>query len=128
MWTAALLVAGCSSTKRSAEPARPDPDGSAQILRGSELGGNLLDALRTRVQNISVTSTRTGCPRITFRGRRSGGNPSIYIDGTLIADTCVLANLSSSEVDFVEVYRSGTSRRAGIRSNPNGLILVFRVR
>lgn len=107
---------------------RPVPDGTAQILRGSDLEGNLMDALRSRVQNISVTNSATSCPRITFRGRRSGGNPGIYIDGTLIGDTCVLQNLSGNDIDFVEVYRSGTTRRPGIRSNPNGLILVFRVR
>ena len=108
---------------------RSDPDGSALILRGSELGGhNFLDGLRTRVQNVTVTYSQTGCPRITLRGRRAGGNPGVYIDGTLLADTCALLDLSSSDVDVVEIYRSGNTRRPGIRSNPNGLILVYRLR
>lgn len=99
------------------------------VLQGSELGGhNFLEGLRTRVQNLTVTYSRTGCPRITLRGRRTGGNPGIYIDGTLVADTCVLQDISSSDVDVVEISRSGATRRPGIRSNPNGLILVYRRR
>lgn len=80
------------------------------------------------MQNVTVTYLRSGCPKIAFRGRRTAGNPSIYIDGTLIGDTCALGDLSSSDVDFVEIYRNGTTRRPGVRNNPNGLILVFRVR
>lgn len=127
---AAACLAACSPPRNAADVDRPNPDGSALILRGSDLGGgrNLLDALRTRVQNVTVTYPPAGCPRITFRGRRTGGNPGIYIDGTLLGDTCALQNVSPDDVDFVEIYRSGNTRRPGIRSNPNGLILVFRVR
>lgn len=124
-----LVASACARPRSPVESARPEPDGSALILRGADLGGNnLLDALRTRVQNVTVTYTQIGCPRITLRGRRAGGNPGIYIDGTLLGDTCALQDLSSSDVEFVEIYRSGNTRRPGIRSNPNGLILVFRAR
>ena len=122
-----VLLTACGPTRSTANDTHPEPDGSAVILRGPDLGGgNLLDAMRTRVQNVSVTTSQTGCPRITFRGRRA--NPSIYIDGTLLGDSCALQNVSTSDVEFVEIYRSGNTRRPGYRNNPGGLILVFRVR
>lgn len=104
------------------------PDASALVVQGSDLSGNLLEALRQRVQNMTVTYSTTGCPRITFRGRRTSANPGIYVDGSLVGDSCILMQMSSNDVDRVEIYRSGSARSAGVQSNPNGLILVYRVR
>lgn len=107
-------------------------DDAAIVVRGSELPtGTLLDALRSRVPTMTV-ATRTGeCPRIMFRGPRSirnQGNPSVYVDGTLMLDTCVLSQISTYDVDYVEVYPSGNSSRAGIQRNPFGIIIVSRQR
>jgi len=78
-----------------------------------------------------VTYPTNDCPRIMFRGRTSGrnqGNPSVYVDGTLMHDTCILSQINVADVDRVEVFPSGNSSRGGISRNPAGLILVFRVR
>lgn len=41
---------------------------------------------------------------------------------------CILMQMSSNDVDRVEIYRSGSARSVGVQSNPNGLILVYRIR
>ena len=127
-FVALVLVAAC--TRARSEAARPvaSSDASALVIQGSDLVGDVLDALRQRVQNMTVTYPVNGCPRIAFRGHRTSGNPSVYVDGTLIGDTCVLTQISSNDIDRVEVYRSGGASRAGIPGNPNGVILVYRIR
>jgi hypothetical protein len=120
-------VAACSHAPGEAPHAVRSPDAPALVIQGSALTGDLLEALRHRVQNMTVTYPATGCPRIAFRGR-TGGSPGIYVDGTRVGDACVLMQMSSSDVDRVEIYRSGIPTRAGIQSNPNGLILVYRIR
>jgi hypothetical protein len=55
-------------------------------------------------------------------------NPYVYVDGAMMADTCVLTQINAADVDYVEVSTSGNSSRAGVQRNPFGLILVFRVR
>lgn len=79
---------------------------------------------------MSVSYPTGDCPRVMFRGQRSArnqGNPSVYVDGTLIHNTCILAQIQASDVDRVEVFPSGNTSRPGIQRNPFGLILVFRV-
>lgn len=123
-------VAGCSG--RPAPASDSVPDGSAIIVRGSDLAaGSLLESLRTRVPTMTVSMPQGECPRILFRGPRSirnAGNPGVYIDGTQMLDTCVLMQISASDIESVEVYPSGNTSRPGIRRNGNGLILVFRRR
>jgi hypothetical protein len=80
---------------------------------------------------MSVTLRTGECPRIMFRGARSirnQGNPAIYVDGTHMLDTCVLTQMSASDVDYVEIYPSGNVSRPGVQRSPFGLILVFRRR
>ena len=107
------------------------PDASAIVVRGADLSGNLLDGLRTRIPTMRV-STRSGeCPQIMFRGPRSvryQGNPSVYLDGTLTIDTCVLTSIAASDVDYVEVYTSGNVSRPGIQGNAFGMIFIHRLR
>ncbi|MSR06652.1 MAG: hypothetical protein EXR93_06245 [Gemmatimonadetes bacterium] len=100
------------------------------MVRGSDLNGNLLDALRMRVPAMVVSNTTGGCPRIVFRGQRSmgsQGSPSVYVDGTLMGDTCGLSQIQAAEVDHVEIYSSGNASQPGVQRNPNGLILIFRI-
>ena len=91
--------------------------------------GTLLDALRGRAATMTITTTRGGeCPRIVFRGQRSvqnQENPGVYVDGTRMLDTCILTQLSTAEIDVVEIYPSGNTSRANIARNPFGLILIY---
>ena len=131
-WLIVLVaaLASCSSSRRSAAPTdEVAPDKSAIVVRGSELSGNLLDALRFRVTSMRVSTGGGNCPQIMFRGIRSirnQANPTVYVDGTRMVDTCILTQISSSDVDYVELYPSGNTNRTSYDSNPFGLILVFR--
>jgi len=123
---AALGCAGGTSTAaRNSRPA-----GSATVIRGSELSGNLLQSLRNRVPSMTVSDRAGECPRISFRGQSTLDHrpPTVYVDGAMMLDTCILNQISASEVDYVEVYSNGLTGRAGVQSNPSGVILVFRVR
>jgi hypothetical protein len=101
-------------------------------VRGAELGpGSVLDGLRTRIPAMTVASSTGQCPHIIFRGQRSirsQGDPSVYVDNTLMTDTCVLTQIPGADVDYVEVFTSGITSRAGVQRNPFGVILVFRHR
>src|SRR5688572_14747868 len=94
LWCGAL-VAGCGG--RTAQERGSTPDGSAIIVRGADLPpGALLESLRTRVPTMTVITRQGECPRILFRGQRSMrnvGNPGVYVDGTLMLDTCVLTQI-----------------------------------
>ena len=107
----------------------PAPDGSAIVVRGSQLSGTLLDGLRSRIPTMTVYTPPGECPHIVFRGQRSmrsQGDPSVYVDGTLMGDTCGLSQIFAGDVERVEIYPSGNTSRAGIQHNPFGLILIFR--
>jgi hypothetical protein len=123
-----LLLLGCGRVSRRSES--DTSRNSAIVLRGSELTSNLLDGIRNRIPGTTISYQRGGCPRILFRGRRSVdqyGTPSVYVDGTLTIDTCVLTTLSVTEIDRVEVFTSGNAARADVRPNPSGLIFVYRI-
>jgi hypothetical protein len=132
-WGVALLAAltvGCASGgQTSPQPSEATPDKGAIVVKGSDMSGNLLDGLRYRVPSMRVSMPPNECPRILFRGIRSirnQANPSIYLDGTRMGDTCILQQLSASDVEFVELYPSGNTARTSYERNPFGLILVFR--
>jgi hypothetical protein len=100
------------------------------VIPSSEISGNVLQAIRTRIPAARI-STAGMCPRIEFRGARSMTNqpdPSVYVDGTLMGDTCALTAVSGGDVDRVEVYPSGETPHATVRRNPSGVILIFRRR
>ena len=126
----AVLAIGCASGGRTPDPAAENgPDKGAIVVKGSDMSGNLLDALRYRVPAMRVTMPAGECPRILFRGIRSirnQANPSIYLDGTRMGDSCILQQLSASDVEFVELYPSGNTSRTAYERNPFGLILIFR--
>lgn len=125
------LLVGCVSKRTEQHDSSVTRDPSAIVVRGSDIAGNLLEGLRTRIPTMSVSTPTGECPRIMFRGPRSirsQGNPSVYVDGTLMRDTCVLTQISASDVDHVEVYPSGIASHAAVQRNPFGLILVYRLR
>ena len=123
------VLASCASSNRAGAPTdEAAPDNSAIVVRGSELSGNLLDALRYRVTSMRVSTGGAECPRIIFRGIRSvrnQANPTVYVDGARMGDTCILTQITSSDVDRVELYPSGNTTRTSYERNPFGLILVF---
>jgi hypothetical protein len=123
---AAVGCGGGTSTGTRAS----SPSGSATVIQGSEMSGNLLQSLRNRVPSMAVSERSGECPRISFRGQRALEHrpPTVYVDGAMMLDTCILNQISSSEVDYVEVHPNGLTGRPGVQSNPSGVILVFRVR
>ena len=100
------------------------------VIRGSELSGNLLDGMRSRYGRMTVATRSGQCPQITFRGQRSlqSHPPSVYLDDSLMLDTCILTQMNSSDVARIEIYPSGQVSKAGVQFNPSGVILVYRVR
>ena len=129
---ALLLVsaAACSQRNRAATSST-SPRGGATVVQGSDLmsrSGNLLDALRGRVSNMRVDRMQGRCPLITLRGQKTiigSTDPTIYIDGTRMGDTCSLDQLQVVSVERVEVYAGGISPPAGYAPAANGTILVF---
>lgn len=133
------LAAACGRSVQRPEasltPATPSPatgrrSTSASIITAQELQQEqrpLLEVLRRRLTNIDISPTVT-CPEVHFRGRNTlftRSDPAIYVDGLRTSNTCILAELSSVDVEQVEVYPSGIANRPGYFTNPNGLILIF---
>lgn len=89
--------------------------------------GTLLNTLHGKVPNFRVQ--RHGqCPEITLRSTATQNgfvNPSVYVDGTHATDTCILETLRAEDVERVEVYPMGFTRRPGYGRHSHGLILVF---
>jgi hypothetical protein len=125
---ACTALSGCGRPGGSGERAG---SGANIVVRGSEMNGMLLQGLQVRVAAMSVNTTASACPRILFRGQRSAlqqGDPSVYVDGTRMQDTCILTQIPAADVDYVEIYTGGAGRPAGLPSNPFGTILVQRHR
>src|SRR5687768_17470274 len=101
-----LVVAGCAGGHASPGAAAA-PSTSGTVIKGSELGGNLLESMRGRVGAMTIGYPPNACPAITFRGARSirnQANPDVYVDGTRMLDTCILQQISANDIDFIEVY------------------------
>lgn len=128
---ALLLISAACSQRNRATTASTGPRGGATVVRGSDLmsrGGNLLDALRGRVSNMRIDRMQGRCPLITLRGQKTiigSTDPTIYIDGTRMGDTCSLDQLQVVSVERVEVYSGGISPPPGYAPAANGTILVF---
>jgi hypothetical protein len=122
-----LSAAACGA--KSPADAESHPTGAIVIRRSELRTGTLLEGIKPRLP-MMTTSERAGqCPLVTFRGLRTfsaADTPSIYVDGTMMTNTCALIEISSSDVEVVEVYTSGAAGRAGVQRNPAGVILVFR--
>ncbi len=129
-----LLFAACA-TAGAERPSRTEGgvtsrDG-AIIISGVALDdgrGSVLSAMRGKVPSFRVRQSSGECPRISLRNFvtfRSVVNPHVYVDGTRITDTCILESLRTEDVESVEVYSMGVTRRPGYAPHPHGLILVF---
>ena len=126
----ALMLAACSGTA-AREQLQSSGSRDAIVIRGDQMSGTVLQAIAINVPAARITTPSGQCPRIIFRGNVSmhnQPNPSIYIDGTQMADTCILNTLSSHDIERVEVYPSGNSPDATIRRNPAGVIAIYRRR
>lgn len=134
----ALAAVGCGGGWR----ATPDPAlegngvdnaGGATIVTAQELrgtNGSLLRAIMGKVPNMKVSYTvgMNRCPSIalrSFEDHRGNDRPGVYLDGTHVQDTCILDDLDAREVERVEIYPMGFTRRPGYATNNAGLILVF---
>ena len=103
----------------------------ATIISGVTLEretGSVIDALVGRVPNFRVQKVAGSCPQISLRTHvsfQSVTDPHVYVDGTRIADTCVLESLRAQNVELVEIYPMGFTKRPGYATHAHGLILVF---
>jgi hypothetical protein len=101
------------------------------VLSGPSLrdhGGTLLAYLYGRVSGMQVDYSSVPCPSIQIRGRKSlygSTDPVVYVDGARTANSCVLEQLLTRDLQRVEVYPMGVANRPGYEAHPNGLILVF---
>jgi hypothetical protein len=126
-----LALGGCAAAGLGRkETARVPPGTAATVLRSEQLvrSPSLVHAIASRLPGAQVSSGGRACPQITLRGTKSirgDNNPSVYVDGTRAANTCVLDMLQILDVERVEVYPSGIAPRPPYHGNPNGLILVF---
>lgn len=130
------VLSGClGSAPRNAEHATRTPRSESHaagaiIIAGEHLwaqGTDLMTAVKQRVASMQVARSST-CPRITIRGQKSIQGPSdprIYVDGMPAVNTCILDMLNTIDVELVEVYPGGVTRRPGYPADPYGLILVF---
>ena len=132
-----LLLAACASQRFSEdlEPAGLEGgveiQGGATVISGVTLEnetGSVLDALVGRVPNLRIRRISGDCPQINLRTSvsfESVTNPQVYVDGTQIADTCILESLLAQNVELVEIYPMGVTSRPGYATHSHGLILVF---
>lgn len=119
----------------AARAERAEAPEDAIIVEREELARSddlLLYVLVNHVPSITAdyepSRSSDRCPRVSLRGPLMGtslANPVVYVNGTRTSDTCVLVNMRSTEVDWVELYPTGTTRRPGYVTHPHGLILVF---
>ena len=104
---------------------------SATVITASELAAYnrpLIDIMRQRLPGAHIAQSTDGCPDIALRGKStvSGSSaPAIYVDGNQSSNTCILNELRTVDLDQVEVYPGGVPPRAGYRTHPYGVILIF---
>lgn len=88
---------------------------------------SLLDVMKSRLPFMTVFDS-IPCPEVYLRGPStiaSPSNPAIYVDAQRATNTCVLEDLSSIDIDHVEIYPSGVSPRPGYLNDPYGLVIIF---
>ncbi len=103
----------------------------AIILSGTALSdgrGSILGTMEGKVPNFKVRRTGGNCPEVNIRQQVAFQRvimPKVYVDGTLSTDTCILESLRSHDVETVEVYPQGFTKRPGYATHAHGLILIF---
>ena len=135
-FTLCALLTACSGGWNSRETV-PAGNGvsitdGATVVTAEELhesSGSVLRALMGKVPNMRVNFTGLlRCPAIALRRFEEihGHNfPSVYVDGTRTHDTCVLESIQAYDVDRVEIYPAGFTKRPGYATSTHGLILIF---
>ena len=131
----AISLAACQTAQFPDGRARTDNgidvrDGGF-ILTGTALTdgrGSVLSTLEGKVPNLKVRRTGAGCPEVNIRQQvafQQAIKPHVYVDGTLSSDTCILESLRSHDVESIEVYPQGFTKRPGYATHAHGLILIF---
>lgn len=123
---------GCAPAVNSNAPESgvAQRDG-ATVLSGIALAdgrGSVLGSMQGKVPNMRIQRRSGSCPQINLRSNvsfRSVVNPHVYVDGTRSTDTCILESLRIEDVETVEVYPMGFTKRPGYGTHAHGLILVF---
>jgi hypothetical protein len=135
---AGILLAACATGTGQPEMARESRQGGgveyrdgAIIISGVALDdgpGSVLSALQGKIPNMRVQRSGADCPSINLRSNvnyQGVVNPHVYVDGTRTTDTCVLESIRTEDVQLVEVYAQGFTRRPGYGTHAHGLILLF---
>jgi len=131
----ALFLSGCAALQNPARSTRTEGgirnEGGATIISGvalDEQRGTILDALQGRVPGLRILRHVDQCPQISLRSHvtfMTVVNPYVYVDGTRAVDTCILESLITDNVDSVEIYPMGVTKRPGYATHAHGLILIF---
>jgi hypothetical protein len=131
----AFATLACHSARFPDGQPRPgsgiDVRDGAFVLTGAALSdgrGSVLGVLEGKVPNLKIRRNGGSCPEVNIRQQiafQGAIKPHVYVDGTLSADTCILESLRSHDVESVEVYPQGFTRRPGYATHAHGLILVF---
>lgn len=90
--------------------------------------GSLLSAMQGKVPGLRINFASRDCPQISLRSHvtfETIGEPHVYVDGTRATDTCILESIRSQDVETVEIYPMGFTKRPGYGTHAHGLILVF---
>ncbi len=129
-----LLFAACA-TAGSERPSRTEGGvfsrGGAIIISGVALDdgpGSVLSAMVGKVPSLRIQRPAGECPKISLRSfatLQTVISPHVYVDGTRTTGTCILESLRTEDVESVEVYSMGVTRRPGYAPHAHGLILVF---
>ncbi|MBT8398670.1 MAG: hypothetical protein HKO65_07985 [Gemmatimonadetes bacterium] len=130
-----LLLSGCAALQNPLRSNRTDGgirnEGGATIISGRALDeqrGTLLDTMEGRVPGMNVLRHVDQCPQVSLRSHvtfHSVVNPYVYVDGTRAIDTCILDMLTTDNVESIEIYPTGVTKRPGYSTHAHGLILVF---
>ncbi|MGD2121584.1 MAG: hypothetical protein PVJ76_07560 [Gemmatimonadota bacterium] len=131
----ALIVSGCAVLSNPARSSRTHGgirnENGATIISGRALDdrrGSLLDTMEGRVPGMQIQRHPDRCPEVTLRSHipyNSPIDPLIYVDGTRTGDTCILNQLTTDNVESIEIYPMGVTMRPGYATHAHGLILVF---
>jgi hypothetical protein len=88
----------------------------------------VLGVMEGKVPNLKVRRNSRGCPLVDIRQQvafQRAIQPQVYIDGMRTSDTCILESIRSVDVESVEVYPMGFTKRPGYATHAHGLILIF---
>lgn len=125
----ATALAACGGAPMSAAPLRPTGSGGGIELRREQLDplGSLLASLDRRVNNLDVLRPVSDCPVLLLRGRgpvSMRDQPSVYVDGTRVHDTCFLDMMKADQVERVTVFNGPASARPGLFAGQGGIIVI----